>query len=129
MSLIRNREHAQQIVDFGGLRYGAIYPTDIDAFLDFGDRLFIFVEAKFGGRGMSQGQSWAIARLVDACHKPPDRYAIALVCSHDECGDVDLSKATVTRMRWNGKWLSPKEQRATVRFAIDAMRTKVLKTA
>lgn len=126
MTLIRNREFAQQIVDFGGLRYGSISPTDIDAFLDFGDKLFVFVEAKFGKTSMSKGQAWALARLVDACHKPPDRYAIALVCSHNDVGDVDLSKARVERLRWNEKWVAPKLDGATVRFAIDEMRKRFL---
>ena len=42
--VIRNRQFAQQLRDFSGLRFGKITPTDIDGFMDFGDRLFVVLE-------------------------------------------------------------------------------------
>ena len=46
---IGNRRRALQIRDFTGLRWGNITPTDIDALIDFGDKVFVFIEVKKKG--------------------------------------------------------------------------------
>lgn len=104
-SLLRNREQARQIQDFSGLRFGAITPTDIDAFLDFGDRLFVFVEAKHGKAVVRTGQRLALERLCDASEGKA-RKAYVLVVSHNvEPGaDVDLGAQEVARVYFQGKW-------------------------
>lgn len=122
--VIRNRLHAQQIRDFSGLRYGKITPTDIDAFLEFGDRLFVFVEGKFGEARPPYGQMLAIAKLVDAIHQPPRRYAVAFIASHNSHGDVDYAAAAVRSYRWAGKWRQPMLRDLTVRQAIDRLRAR-----
>lgn len=123
--VIRNRAAAQQLRDFSGLRYGQITPTDIDAYLEFGGRLFVFVEAKYGGALMPYGQQLAIERLVDALHNPPQRHAIALVVSHDTQGsDVSFSDTRVQRYRWGGAWRRPQEVGLSLRSALDCVVTK-----
>lgn len=79
---IRSRKFALVERDFTKLRWGKITPTDIDGFLEFGDRLFVFIEHKFGGAAVVGGQRLAIQRLVDACHMPPRRMAAAVVIDH-----------------------------------------------
>jgi len=121
--VIRNREFARQIKDFSGLRFGQITPTDIDGFMDFGDRLFIVIEGKHSGTMLKTGQRLALERLVDACHCPPRRIAVAIVIDHfDESEhDVDYSKCSVRTMRWNGKWVAPLERGITCRRAIERL--------
>lgn len=119
--VIRNRQFAAQIRDFSGLRFGNITPTDIDGFLEFGDRLFVFIEAKFGGAAVPRGQMLAIERLVDACHVPPRRSAAALILDHYSNGDVDFGSATVRAYRWAGKWRNPLQRELTARQAIDRL--------
>lgn len=46
--IIRHRRRRLQVNDFSVLRYGRITPTDIDGFLDFGGRAFVFIELKHG---------------------------------------------------------------------------------
>jgi hypothetical protein len=46
MILIANRKLASQVIDFEGLNYGKKMPTDIDAFMEFDDKTYIFVEVK-----------------------------------------------------------------------------------
>lgn len=122
-SAIRNRNQKQQIVDFGGLRWGKIMPTDLDAFIDFGGKLFVFVEAKYGGASLSFGQRLAIERVCDACHSPDTgRYSVAFVCSHNSQGDIDLAASTVVQYRWAGKWNTPKDGGRTLREAVDFFR-------
>jgi len=121
--VIRNREFARQIKDFSGLRFGQITPTDIDGFMDFGDRLFVVIEGKHAGSMLKTGQRLALERLVDACHCPPRRIAVAIVIDHiDESSvDVDYATCTVRTIRWNGKWVSPMEKGITCRRAIERL--------
>jgi hypothetical protein len=124
--VIRNREAKQQIADFSGLRYGKITPTDLDAFLDFGNRLFVFVECKYMNAPLSYGQRLALERLVDACHKPPERYAVGFVVAHSGGGDIDFAGTTVRQFRWDGKWLAPRIDGASLREGVDAFRARYL---
>jgi len=39
-TIIRNEDFMRQIKEFSGMRFGRISPTDIDCFLDFGNKLF-----------------------------------------------------------------------------------------
>jgi len=123
--VIRNRGAAQQLRDFSGLRYGRITPTDIDAYMEFGGRLFVFVEAKYGGAVLPYGQQLALERLVDAIHNPPSRYAIAMVVSHTTQGDdVSFADTRVQRYRWGGAWRYPAEYGIDLRSAVDCVVSK-----
>ena len=112
--VIRNREHKQQINDFSGLAFQKITPTDIDAFMDFGNRLFVIVESKYGGAKLKTGQRIALERLADACDKPPQRRAVVFVTTHKSTGDVDFAKTEVVSYRFNGQWFSPKSTQKTL---------------
>ncbi len=125
--VIQNRNRRQQIADMSGLRYGNITPTDLDAFMDFGDRLFVFIEGKFIGTPMSRGQMVAIERLCDACNNRPRRFSFAIIADHfspaDE--DIDFANMTVRAIRQNGRWTTPLQHGLTLRTAIDKMRAFV----
>lgn len=119
---IRNRQLAMQIRDFTGLRFGKITPTDIDAFLEFGDRLFVLIEGKRDGAPVAYGQMLALARLADACHCPPRRYATAIVVDHTTSSeDIDYATATVRTWRWGGEWRQPLQRGIKLRAAIDRL--------
>ena len=124
---IRNRKLAMQIRDFTGLCFGKITPTDIDGFLEFGDRLFVLIEGKRDGAPLAYGQMLAIGRLADACHSPPKRFATAIVVDHPTTeDDIVYAKAIVRVYRWDGKWVTPK-QGITLRKAIDNLLTIIHK--
>lgn len=114
---LRSRTFAQQLRDFRGLTWGKISPTDIDAFLDFGDHHFVFVEAKHGDARIGVGQRLALERLVDACSSP-SRLAVLLKASHDCSGDVPYHSLPVTRIYFKGAWHAQAKP-ATVREVID----------
>lgn len=125
--VIRNRQHATQIRNFSGLRFGKITPTDIDAAVEFGGRLFVFVEAKFGLAEMPYGQRLCLERICDAIHAPPMRYACVLVANHNETtGDVDYAASRVVRYRWGQMWRHEFRRDMTVRRAIDEMLKRFL---
>lgn len=122
--VIRNRQFAQQLRDFSGLRFGNITPTDIDGFMDFGDRLFVVLEGKHAGSQLQTGQRLALERLVDACHCPPRRVAAALILDHVEAPDedVDFGACVVRSMRWFGRWVRPLTAGITCRAAIERLK-------
>lgn len=121
--VIQNRARKQQIADMSGLRFNKITPTDLDGFLDFGNRLFVFIEGKFIATPVSFGQQLAIDVLCDACHAPPARYAFAIIADHHHPSDedIDFANMTVRTIRQNGKWVAPMRKGTTVRAAIDRM--------
>jgi len=121
--VIRNRQFAQQLRDFSGLRFGKITPTDIDGFMDFGDRLFVVLEGKHQGSQLHYGQRLALERLVDACHCPPRRVAVALILDHVETPeqDVDFGACLVRAMRWKGAWVPQHHKQITCRKAVERL--------
>lgn len=104
-SLIRNRDYMRQIKDFSGLRFDKIYPTDIDGFLDFGNRIFIFIEMKHGDARIPYGQSLALTRLCDSTASEY-RKSYLLIARHSlSCDDdIDASIQPVTAVYHEGKW-------------------------
>ena len=99
MSLMRNREFFP-INDFSNMRWGNIYPTDIDGFLDFKGKLFIIFELKYNGSKLPFGQKLALERLTDALKVP----AYAIIASHNDTKDVRVECCEVLKYRHNGKW-------------------------
>jgi hypothetical protein len=117
---IRNRQLAMHIRDFSGICYGKITPTDIDGFLEFGDKLYVFIEGKQIGAPVSFGQGLALARLTDACHCPPKRYAVAIIVDyHLSNEDIDYAAASVRSYRWGGQWRQPLQKDISLKTAID----------
>lgn len=143
--LIRNPAVRMQLADYRGLRWGKITPTDLDGFIDFQDGLFVFFEAKAGDAPFEGGQRRALERLCDRCDVPrlvlrltdndtrlaplinddigiARMVAVAFVVSHWTApGDqIDMAKAKVNEIRWEGKWSLPLwAEGQTLRQAID----------
>jgi hypothetical protein len=118
---IKNRDYKARIADMSGLTYGKITPTDLDMFLDFGDTLFVFAEAKYHGSAIPYGQRLALERLCDACHQPPKRYAVSFLCGYEGEGDIDFANMDVLEIRWNGRWRPPNEP-ITLGLAVDYLK-------
>jgi hypothetical protein len=114
--MIKNKEYLQQIKDFSGLKFGSISPTDIDGFLDFGNRLFIFVETKFAKSELRGGQKLALERLCDAC-QTQTRTSILIVTNHDSSGEIDIGETVVQQYRLRGVWYESTD--ITLREAIE----------
>lgn len=119
--VIRNREFAQKIRDFSGLRWGKITPTDIDMFVEFSGKLYVLAEGKHGSAQLPFGQRLAFQRLVDALHDPPERIAIGLIVEHHTEGDIDFAQLPVRESRYQGEWRTPKSP-ISLLAAINSMR-------
>lgn len=109
MSAFKNEKYAKQLVDFSGLRFGnGRMPTDIDAFMEFDDKQYVFVEAKYHNAAMPKGQQLALERLVDALGEK--RYAILIIANHYEKTPlrvINLGESKVVQYRSSGKWITP----------------------
>ena len=125
--MYRNREYGSQLKDFSGLRWGAISPTDIDAILEFSNRLFIIVEAKYKNAQVPFGQKLCLERLCDAINDPPNKHCLILLTSHESDGDIDMGLTVVTQVRENGVWAKEIPE-ISLRDLIDIMRRKYLGT-
>lgn len=118
--VLHNREYAQQLKIFAGLKWGRISPTDIDAFLDFGDKLFVFVEVKHGASMPPIGQRIALERLCDACQNEA-RVSAVLIAAHSTSEDIHVKDLPVIRYRYLRQWRKPTSS-ITVHEAISKFR-------
>lgn len=118
---IRNRQFVA-VNDFSGLRWDAITPTDLDGLIDFGNQLFVFIELKFKGAPLPNGQRLALERVVDAIERVP---TIAIVAYHETPAgmDIDAARAVVTAYRWRRRWHLPRRA-IFLKDAIDMMRAQ-----
>ena len=118
--VIRNRQYAAQIRDYSGLMYGKITPTDIDGFVEFGDKLFVFIELKHKDAPLPTGQRLALERLADAVGET-GRKSLLLIGEHDTNGDIEAARCVVIAYRYLRKWRRP-HRTMTIRECIDAIR-------
>lgn len=129
--VIRNKEFKRRISDFSGLRYGKITPTDLDLYVEFSGKLFVFVEAKFMNSEMEYGQKLALERLCDGMHRPAEgKHSVLFLVTHcQEEGDIDMAKTKVVKYRHGGVWKRPHREGSTLRDGIDAFKLKILGAA
>ena len=79
---IHNTRNMRQLIDFKGCSVGeGMYPTDIDALIEYKDSKYIIFEVKYRDFEVPYGQRLALQRMVDDFTKL-GKQAIAIVCSH-----------------------------------------------
>ena len=99
MFTIKNKARLLQPVNFEGLRSGSMLASDIDAVMEYGDRLFIFVELKRPGIGMPTGQRIMYERMSRAISESPKREAYTILAENNEDDPekpVDLAHCKVS---------------------------------
>lgn len=104
---IRNEEYAKQLMDFSGLKWGTITPTNIDFLIEYKNRCFIIGEGKFGEKELKGGQKLALERLCDSLQKSGKQTLLIEYthrCKTDE--QIDVEKALVKKFRYAGKWIN-----------------------
>ncbi len=103
---IQNRERARQIIDFNGIRYNNITPTDIDGFFEYKNKAFVFFEYKLRDADVPRGQELALMRVVDGL-SAAGKNAVLFLCRHSEDNphkDIRAAEALVEKIYWCGKW-------------------------
>lgn len=125
-SRIRNPYYAKQLIDFQGLDLdGGLYPTDIDAIIEYHDMEYILVEVKYKNKRVPYSQKLAIQRMIEDFTKAGKR-AIALIAEHYESDPRKPVVAANCRVRelYYGEecqWRAPTRE-LTVRQAVDDFR-------
>jgi hypothetical protein len=115
-----------QLIDFKGLALdGGIYPTDIDALIEYHDQLYIILEVKHHLAKVPYGQRLALQRMVDDFTKA-GKEAVVIVCEHkvDDPGiSVDAARCMVRELYYGEEkiWRKP-DKPVNVRQAIDIFR-------
>ena len=109
------------MIDYQGIRYGKIAPTDIDGVIEYHNEAFVFYEFKHRETMIPLGQQLMYERLADdlqAAGVP----AVVFQCSHsvdDTQQDVIAANARVVRTYYDGKW-TDKDGSRTVKDHTDA---------
>jgi len=106
---IFDRSRSRQIIDFSGLRYGKITPTDIDGLIEFRNKYFILIELKLHNAQMPRGQEIAFVRMVLNLKKA-NKPSVLFIASHDvedPEDDIDASKAIVTKLYHPADGIAP----------------------
>ena len=89
MSSFKNRTRASQLIDFKGLSWGKLRPTDIDLSLDWGGKTFVFVEVKGQHAPLTVGQRIHLEGLVGAI-RAGGKTAYAVVAKHSTKANEDI---------------------------------------
>lgn len=118
---IYNPDRAGQLKDFSGLRWDKITPTDVDGLVDFGDKLWVNMEFKYGDAPLPYGQRLAIERLCSDLAKTKPTLGIIARHTHPANEPIDCANAEVAEIWYDGKF-TPPAGRYTVRTLTDAFR-------
>src|SRR5262245_47389449 len=118
--IINHPRRARQVIDFVGLDFGTVSPTDIDCFIDFNNRDFVFIEAKYGDAPLKDGQRLALERLCKAS-RLAGRRAIAMIARHNVPAHLPVRLAEVPVFEYclRGEWKAVREPRPSVRDALE----------
>lgn len=125
-SRIKNPFYASQLIDFKGLGLdGGIYPTDIDALIEYHDLEYIVLEVKYEKAKVPYGQRLALQRMIDDFTRAGKR-AIALVAEHnnsDPRTPVVAANCMIRELYYGeeSQWRAPAHP-LTVRQAVDDFR-------
>lgn len=95
-----------QVIQFEGLRFGSITPTDIDAVVEYDDKAVILMEFKLKGNEMPYGQKLCLERIAKDIDMA-GRLAVVLLCEHevyDVSKPVIAKDARVKEFYYRGKW-------------------------
>lgn len=117
---------ARQLLRFDNLRWGSATPSDIDAAIEFDDRLYVFVEAKSYLGQLQTGQRILLTRIADGL-QTDTRHAFVLLAQHTTKPDEDvmLDRAIVQAYYYKRTWHTP-QYTTTVKAAIDTLRNQYL---
>jgi len=117
---IRHRDRRRQLVDFRGMAYGTITPTDLDLLIDYHNDRFVFAELKFRGAKLEYGQKTALVRLVDLAAAAGKR-GVLFLADHevdDTRQDIEADRCIVRAVYERGEWRQS-ETIQTLREAVD----------
>ena len=91
---IQYRARRRQLVDFSGLRFDNITPTDCDGLIEYRNKAYVLFEIKLRDAKVPDGQLKALVRSIDD-FKRANKSAILVIAEHDvdnPAQDIDAAK-------------------------------------
>jgi len=105
---IAHPDRARQLINFEGLNFGTITPTDLDGLIDYHNQQFAFLEIKSAGVPLLYGQQTAFERIVDRIEMSGAR--AALFFAHHTVRDcdqqIDAARTLVIAFYESRRWSS-----------------------
>lgn len=95
---------------------------DLDAFMEFNNKLYIFIETKYLDAQMPFGQQLALERLCDMCYET-GKQSFVFLTSHADHDEIDLGNSLVSKYRWKKEWHEP-NSRITLHDAVLQLKEK-----
>lgn len=92
--MIQNKSRYNQFVDYSGLIFGTIHPTDTDGEIEYKNKAWIFFEIKYRNKDVPYGQKIAFERKINDLTKG-GKNAVYFVAEHyvDDV-DIDVNAAS-----------------------------------
>lgn len=113
---IKYLERYKQLISYEGMeRRRKITPTDIDGFIDYSGRAFVYIEGKLEGKGMDYGQRLAFEHIINS-HNKAGNLAIAILFAHNcEPDEIIIAKDKQVVGFYTGKgWVNIEDKIKTV---------------
>lgn len=99
-------ERIKQVLNFEGMKFGNITPTDMDMVIEYHDKAVVLCEYKLLGCGMPYGQRICLERIARDIEKA-GKESVVLLCIHnvkDVYKDIPAKDAFVRAVYYHGKW-------------------------
>jgi hypothetical protein len=111
-SLIIHEERAKQLINFGGILTPPLCLTDMDACFEFHDKGYLFVEVKYKGKKVPEGQRIFLERITKRLAISVK--AVTIVVDHeieDPKETINLCDCKVRKVFWGDieQWALPKK--------------------
>jgi len=119
MALLNNSNQGKQGIDFEGIQWGKIHPSDIDFVLEFKNEVLILGEVKYKGSEIPTGQRLMLERLCDSWHTSKSFIIFVHHQHDDETTDIPLSECEVHKIYYQKKWY---KRSGSVKNKIDEIR-------
>lgn len=116
--MIRDKDEFLSVHTFEGLQFGKLSPMDIDGFLDFAGKFFVFLEGKKTGNKLFGGQRLGYTNLSKSLSKPN----IVIHYQHKqpaEGEDIVVADQLVKEIYCRGYWTTYENPTWTVKQVIN----------
>lgn len=118
-------DRAAQLRDFSGLRFGKITPSDMDAYIEYQDKCYVYMEFKYGAAEMPYGQRLALERMCFDMNKVKPTIGILARHWQPAVEPIDCANASVVEVYEGGRWrmpAAPSTVRETVEHFLEHLR-------
>lgn len=132
MSIFLNERRAKQLISFEGMeRRWGLLPTDIDGYVEYIQKLYIFFEGKVVGTDLPEGQRRALESICESHHNPYatgitdyNRFVFVLIFEHNtNPDDIIMMKDQIVVNVYNNisvEWRAPSAYDVIPKFILNS---------